>query len=59
MKKIIIAVFIAVMSFGAQAQSTSEIELIQAAFGADKMNIVAHFVKPGEENIKAFEEVYD
>jgi len=58
MKKIILAAFIALISFGAQAQSTNEIEMMQALFGEEKMQVVAHFVKPSKENIEAFEKIY-
>ena len=58
MKKIILAAFIALISFGAQAQTTNEIEMMQALFGEEKMQVVAHFVKPSKENIEAFEKIY-
>ncbi|RLD66255.1 MAG: hypothetical protein DRI84_05160 [Bacteroidetes bacterium] len=59
MKKIILAVFIALSSFGVQAQSTNEIEMMQALFGAEKMLIVAEFVKPDSANAQAFETLYN
>ena len=59
MKKIILAAFIAVMSFGAQAQSSNEVDMMQAMFGQEKMQIVASYVKPGKEHIEAFEKLYN
>ena len=59
MKKIILVAFIALMSFGAQAQSTNEVEMMQALFGEQKMQVVATFVKPGKEHMEAFEALYN
>jgi uncharacterized membrane-anchored protein YhcB (DUF1043 family) len=59
MKKIILAAFIALMGFGAKAQTTNEIEMMQALFGEEKMQVVAHFVKPEKEDITAFEKIYE
>ena len=59
MKKIILAVFVALMSFGAQAQNTNEVEMMQALFGAEKMRIVAQFVKADSANVEAFETLYN
>jgi hypothetical protein len=59
MKKLILMAFIAVMSFGAQAQSSNEMDMMQALFGQEKMQIVASYVKPGKEHIEAFEKLYN
>lgn len=59
MRKIILTAFIALMSFGMQAQSNSEVDMMQAIFGAEKMQLVAEFVKPGKEHIEAFETLYN
>jgi len=59
MKKIILTAFIALMSFGVQAQNANEVELVQAIFGEGKMQLVAEFVKPGKEHVEAFEVLYN
>lgn len=59
MKKIILAAVIALMSFGAQAQTKSEVEMMQGLFGAEKMQIVTRYVKPGKEHMDAFEKLYN
>ncbi len=44
---------------GYSQQSQREIELIQAAFGMEKAQIVMQFVKPGDEYMQQFEVLYN
>ena len=48
-----------VVTMGAYAQSTEEVDLVQAAFGIEKKEIVMSYVKPSEEQQAAFMEVYE
>jgi len=59
MKKKLLTVIIAVFTIGAYAQSTEEVDLVQAAFGMEKKEIVMNYVKVSEEQKAAFIEVYD
>jgi hypothetical protein len=59
MKKGILAIIVMIMTMGAYAQTTEEVDLIQAAFGIDKKEIVMNYVKPNEAQKAAFMEVYN
>lgn len=59
MKKVLLAVLIAVFTIGAYAQSTEEVDLVQAAFGIEKKEIVMNYVKVSEKQKAAFMEVYE
>ncbi len=59
MKKIMLVAVIALMSLGMKAQTTNEVEMMQAIFGEEKMMVVAEFVKPGKEHMEAFEKLYN
>jgi len=58
-KKGIISVIAMFFAIGAFAQTSNEVDLIQAAFGIDKMEIVNNFVKPSAEQKEAFLQVYN
>lgn len=58
-KKGIFSAIVMFITMGAFAQTDSEVDLIQAAFGIEKMEIVNSFVKPSEEQKAAFLEVYN
>ena len=59
MKKGIISVIVMFFTIGAFAQTSNEVDLIQAAFGIEKMEIVNNFVKPSPEQKDAFLTVYN
>ena len=59
MKKGLLAIIMMVFTMGAFAQTTEEVDLVQAAFGIDKKDIVMNYVKPSEEQRTAFMEVYN
>lgn len=60
MKKYIFILTALLMSSFAFSQSSSEeVDLIQAAFGMEKKEIVASFVNPAEDQKEAFWELYD
>jgi len=59
MKIILLTVIIAVFTIGTYAQSTEEVDLVQAAFGIEKKEIVMNYVKVTEEQKIAFMEVYE
>ncbi len=59
MKKGLLAIIIMVFTMGAYAQTAEEVDLVQAAFGIEKKEIVMNFVKPSEEQKAAFMEVYN
>ena len=54
-----ISVIVMLFTIGAFAQTSSEVDLIQAAFGIEKMEIVNSFVKPSAEQKDAFLKVYN
>jgi len=58
-KRGIISVIVMLFTMGAFAQTTNEVDLIQAAFGIEKMDIVNNFVKPSAEQKEAFLKVYN
>ncbi len=58
-KKGIISAIVIFITMGASAQTSNELDLIQAAFGIDKQEIVFHYVKPSAEQKDAFEAVYN
>jgi len=58
-KKGIISIIVIFFTIGAFAQTTNEVDLIQAAFGIEKMEIVNNFVKPSAEQKDAFLKVYN
>jgi len=53
---LVIAIFFAIGTF---AQTSTEVDLIQAAFGIEKMDIVNNFVKPTADQKDAFLKVYN
>ncbi len=59
MKKVLLTVLIAVFTMGAYAQTNEEVDLVQAAFGLEKRELVMNYVKVSEEQKAAFMEVYD
>src|SRR6188472_3931710 len=60
MKKYIVLLAVIGMATFAKAQSDKEeIELMQAAFGMDKKEIVNEFVKPSDTQKGAFWKLYD
>jgi len=59
MKKGIISVVVIFFTMGVFAQTSNEIDLIQAAFGIEKIAIVNNFVKPSPEQKEAFLKVYN
>jgi len=59
MKKGLISVIVIFFTIGAFAQTTNEVDLIQAAFGIEKTEIVNNFVKPSAEQKEAFLKVYN
>jgi hypothetical protein len=54
---IIAALFLA--SFAYTQSNKEEVDLMQAAFGMDKKNVVADFVKPSDAQKDAFWKLYD
>jgi len=59
MKKVLLAIIVMVVTMGAYAQSTEEVDLVQAAFGIEKKEIVMSYVKPSEAQQAAFMKVYE
>jgi len=59
MKKVLVAIIVMIFTMGAFAQSTEEVDLVQAAFGMDKKEIVMNYIKFSGEQKSAFIEVYD
>ena len=59
MKKGLISVVVILFTMGAFAQTSNEVDLIQAAFGIEKTEIIKSFVKPSEEQKEAFFTVYN
>lgn len=49
MKKLYTTVLMALFTMGAFSQTASEIEMMQMAFGLEKMQLVAAYVNPGDE----------
>ncbi len=58
MKKLILILFVAV-SFGTQAQTRSELELIKDVFKVEKKAVVADFLKLTDEQASKFWPIYD
>ena len=59
MKNILITAIVLFFTMGAFAQTDNEVDLVQAAFGMKKMDIVMNYVKPSAEQKTAFMEVYN
>jgi len=59
MKNALITAIVLFFTMGAFAQTNNEVDLVQAAFGIEKMEIVMNYVKPTEEQKVAFLEVYN
>ena len=59
MKKLFITALVALFTISAFSQTKSEIELAQAIFGIEKMQMVAAYVNPGEEYREAFIDLYE
>ncbi|MFK5857166.1 MAG: hypothetical protein QM503_13635 [Bacteroidota bacterium] len=59
MKKLFITVLVALFSISAFSQTKSEIDLAQAIFGIEKMQMVAAYVNPGEEYTETFINLYE
>ena len=59
MKKIFITALVALFTISAFSQTKSEIELAQAIFGIEKMQLVAAYVNPGEEYRETFIDLYE
>ena len=59
MKNALITAIVLFFTMGAFAQTNNEVDLVQAAFGIEKMEIVMDYVKPTEEQKVAFLEVYN
>lgn len=59
MKKLFITALVALFTISAFSQTKSEIDLAQAIFGIEKMQMVAAYVNPGEEYTVAFIDLYE
>jgi hypothetical protein len=59
MKKGIILGFVMFITMGSFAQTQSEIDMLQSAFGMQKDEIVKAFVQPTKENADAFMALYN
>jgi len=59
MKNGLITAIILFFTIGAFAQTNDEVDLVQAAFGMEKVEIVMNYVKPTVEQKDAFLEVYN
>lgn len=59
MKKLIITTIVVLFTISAFSQSKSEIDLAQAIFGLEKLQIVAAYVNPGEEYRETFIDLYE
>lgn len=59
MKKLLITALVAFFTINAFSQTKSEIELAQAIFGIEKMQMVAAYVNPGEEYRETFIDLYE
>ncbi len=59
MKKLFITAIVALFTISSFSQTKSEIELAQAIFGLEKMQMVAAYVNPGEEFRVAFIDLYE
>ncbi len=59
MKNALITAIVLFFTMGAFAQTNNEVDLVQAAFGIEKMEIVMNYVKPTEAQKAAFLEVYN
>ncbi len=59
MKKLLLSVLVTLFTVTAFSQTSSEIEIMQKSFALDKMQIVAAFVQPTEENVAPFIDLYE
>ena len=58
MKNLLITAITILFTIGAFAQD-NEVDLVQAAFGIEKMEVVMNYVKPADDQKAAFLEIYN